>query len=41
MSGTSNNAINIMMLGDGAVGKTCILSVFYNGQFIEEHHETM
>lgn len=41
MSDTSNNAINVMMFGDGAVGKTCILLSFVENEFIEDHNETV
>lgn len=41
MSDMLNKAMNVMMFGDGSVGKTCILLSFVEGTFIEEHNETM
>lgn len=41
MSDASNKAINVMMFGDGSVGKTCIFLSFVEDTFIEDHNETM
>ena len=33
--------INIIVLGDGAVGKTCLLKRYAQGEFIESHMATL
>lgn len=41
MSESSEKCLNLMIVGDGTVGKTCILYAFYHGKFIEQHNATM
>ena len=37
----SNNKINIIVLGDGAVGKTSLLKMYAEGKFQESHMATL
>ena len=35
------NKINIIVLGDGAVGKTSLLKMYAEGKFVESHMATL
>ena len=37
----ANNKINIIVLGDGAVGKTSLLKMYAEGMFTESHMATL
>ena len=37
----ANNKINIIVLGDGAVGKTSLLKMYAEGKFQESHMATL
>ena len=37
----ANNKINIIVLGDGAVGKTSLLKMYAEGKFTESHMATL
>ena len=38
---SANNKINIIVLGDGAVGKTSLLKMYAEGKFQESHMATL
>ena len=37
----SANKVNIIVLGDGAVGKTSLLKMYAEGKFVESHMATL
>ena len=41
VSGAASNKCNIMMIGDGAVGKTSLLKMYSEGVFGESHMATL
>ena len=38
---TNNNKINLIVLGDGAVGKTSMTKMYAEGRFEESHMATL
>ena len=36
-----DHVIKLVAVGDGAVGKTCLLNVFVNGKFPEQYEPTV